>query len=366
MLAIYLSVPEAENTRRALNTASGMRRARQMGRCPKKAPIGYVNLTATDGKKFIAQKQPEARIIAWVFHQIKKNIYRITDVWRMATDKGLFCSLSNFSKLIRNLVYCGQIPMRLSSGEYEMIPGIHEPLISIPTFYEVQDIINTKRKVSSRAEDLKHAFFLRGFLECPICSRRFTGSFSRGSKNSYPYYHCRGKCRARVSAIKVNHNYEQKLQELMLSDKAIELFDRILDDSNLHTDKAQYLDERKRLLSQLAQQQSSLSNARKLFVEDILKVDDYTEFKKEYLASSDCLKKELGDNMAKLRNIDEQHQLDCGTMMDIFKHTTSMDIADRRNLVKLFPPGSIDLQTGDVSLKLTKALSKILVHKTII
>ncbi len=39
MLAIYLSVPEAENTRRALNTASGIRRRRQMGRCPNKAPF---------------------------------------------------------------------------------------------------------------------------------------------------------------------------------------------------------------------------------------------------------------------------------------------------------------------------------------
>lgn len=59
MLAVYLSVPEAENTRRALNTANGMRRARQMGRYPNKAPIGFVNLTTVDGKKIIAPKQGE-------------------------------------------------------------------------------------------------------------------------------------------------------------------------------------------------------------------------------------------------------------------------------------------------------------------
>jgi site-specific DNA recombinase len=180
MFAIYLSVPEAENTRRALNTASCMRRARQMGRCPNKAPIGYVNLTATDGKKFIAQKQPEARIVTWLFHQIKRIITEL-DFWRMATDKGLSCSLSNISKLLRNPVYSGQIPMQLGSGEYEMVTGIHEALISISTFYEVQDIINTKRKVSSRADDIKRALILTGFLKCPSCSRKFTGSFSRGS-----------------------------------------------------------------------------------------------------------------------------------------------------------------------------------------
>lgn len=51
MLAVYLSVSEAENTRRALNTSNGMRRARQMGRYPNKALIGFVNLRTVDGKK---------------------------------------------------------------------------------------------------------------------------------------------------------------------------------------------------------------------------------------------------------------------------------------------------------------------------
>ncbi len=47
-------------------------------------------------------------------------------------------------------------------------------------------------------------------------------------------------------------------------------------------------------------------------------------------------------------NIDMQRRLDYGATMDIFKNIANMDIADRRHLVKLFPPGSVDLQTGDV------------------
>lgn len=62
MLAVYLSVPEAENRRRALNTANGIRRAKQTGWYPSKAPIGFINLTTLDEKK-IVQKQPEASII---------------------------------------------------------------------------------------------------------------------------------------------------------------------------------------------------------------------------------------------------------------------------------------------------------------
>ena len=55
MLAVYLSVPEAENSRRALNTANGIRRAKQMGRYPSRVPLGFINITTVDGKKIIAQ-----------------------------------------------------------------------------------------------------------------------------------------------------------------------------------------------------------------------------------------------------------------------------------------------------------------------
>lgn len=50
MLAVYLFVSEAENSRRALNTAAGIRRAKLMGRYPNKAPMGY-NVTTIDNKK---------------------------------------------------------------------------------------------------------------------------------------------------------------------------------------------------------------------------------------------------------------------------------------------------------------------------
>lgn len=361
MLAVYLSVPKAENTRRALNTANGMRRARQMGRYPNKAPIGFVNLTTVDGKKIIALKQPEAGIIRWIFHQLAKNIYKISEVRRMALDKGFLCSPSNFSKLIRNPVYCGLISVTLSSEERQMIKGNHEPLISVSTFYEVQNIINTKRKVSSRTDELKGTFFLTGFLTCPLCGRRVCGSFSRGSKNRYPYYHCRGRCKTRINAVLLNYNYERKLQQLMLSDKATGLFNHILDDSNLNTHRMECVSERRQLLRQLARQQSALSKARKLFVEDILKFDDYSEFKKEFLATSACLKKELGDNIDKLNNIDIQRQLEHGALVDLFRGYASLDTADKKHLVKLIPPNEVNFQTGEISLGLTDALSKILV-----
>lgn len=363
MLAVYLSVPEAENSRRAMNTANGIRRAKQMGRFPSKAPLGFINLTTLDGKKIIAPKQPEAGIIRWAFLQLAKNIHTIEEVRKMADDKGLKCSRSHFFRIIRNAVYCGLIPIKYESEEQYMIKGIHEPLISEALFYEVQRIITTKRRVTAKIDDLKATFFLRGFLVCHLCDRKLSGSFSRGSTKRYSYYHCQGRCRTRISATFLNDCYQRKLQQLVLSNGAIDLFKSILEDWNTGTQKALYLQNRNLVIRKLIEQESILSKVRKLFVTDILKYDDYSELKRECLVNSKCLKRELNDINVKLMDIDKQSQVGNRSFVNIFQAFSSLDTADRKHLVNLIPPVKVNFQTGDISLGLHSGLSKILSMK---
>lgn len=363
MLAIYLSVPEAENTRRALNTANGIRRAKQMGRYPNKAPLGFINLTTVDGKKLIAPKQPEAGIIRWIFYQIAKNIHRIEEVRKMAYRKGLKCSRSYFHKLIRNPAYCGLIPIKVSDEEQYLARGIHDALISEALFYEVQHIITTKRKTSCKSSELEDTFFLKGFLFCPLCERKLCGSFSRGSTKRYPYYHCRGKCKTRINALLLNDSYQHQLEQLVLSKKAIDLFKVILDDWNTNTQKAAHLQERKIVKRKLKEQGLILSQARKFFVTDLLKLDDYCELKCECQANIQCLEKELHDITIKLRNIDQQNQLREGSFENILQGFSDLDATDKKHLVNLIPPHKVDFKTGDLVLNLNTALLKILLAK---
>jgi site-specific DNA recombinase len=360
MLAVYLSVPEAENSRRALNTANGIRRAKQMGRYPSKAPIGFINLTTLDGKKIIVQKQPEASIIKWVFNQLARNVNKIEVVRKMAYDKGLKCSKAHFFRLVRNTAYCGLIQVRLNTDEQYSVRGIHDPLISEALFYEVQRIITTKRKVTATTDHLKTTFYLRGFLICPICDRKLCGSFSRGSTKRYPYYHCQGKCKTRINALFLNECYQCKLQQLVLSGKAVELFKCILEDWNANTQKTEYLKSRNLVERKLNDEESILSKARKLFVSDILKFDDYNKLKKEYQVNSKCLKSELRDINTKLMAIDKQSQLGERSFVEILRKFTSWDVADQKQLVNLILPDKVDFQTGDITLRLHSGLSKIL------
>lgn len=244
-----------------------------------------------------------------------------------------------------------------------MVKGSHEPLISESLFYEVQNIINTKRKVTSQRDDLKATFYLRGILVCPLCNRKLGGSFSRGSTKRYPYYHCQKRCKTRINAPFLNECYERKLQQLVLSNGAIDLFKSILEDWNTGTQKAVYLQHRNLVVRKMIEQESILSQARKLFVTDVLKSDDYSAIKRECHVNSKCLKRELNDIDVKLNDIDKQSLLGSRSFLNILKRFPSLDTADKKHLVNLIPPLNVDFQTGDMSLELHGGLSKILSTK---
>jgi len=95
----------------------------------------------------------------------------------------------------------------------------------------------------------------------------------------------------------------------------------------------------------------------------MLKFDDYSEFKSEYVACCARLKKELGDNIEKLNGIDLQRRLDHGSLLEIFSGYELLDTADKKYLLKFIPPAKVNFVTGELSLELSSALSKILVLK---
>lgn len=264
----------------------------------------------------------------------------------MTDSKGLKCSRSYFYRLIRNPVYCGLIPINFDAEEPYLIKGIHDSLIPETLFYEVQRVITTKRKTSCKTEELKETFFLTGFLVCPLCNRKLYGSFSRGSTKRYPYYHCRSKCKTRINALLLNDCYQYQLEQLVLSNKAIDLFGIILDDWNTNAQKTTYLLERNMVMRKLNEQELILSQARKFFVTDIIKLDDYSELKCECLAHIGCLKKELNDITIKLGNIDKQSQLGQQPFENLLEGFSSLDTTDKKHFVHLIPPRKVNFRTG--------------------
>ena len=124
-----------------------------------------------------------------------------------------------------------------------------------------------------------------------------------------------------------------------------------------------YLQHRNLVVRKLIEKESTLSQARKLFVADVLKSDDYSAVKRECHVNAKCLKRELNDINVKLKRIDKQSLLDSRSFVRILKRFQSLDTADKKHLVSLITPLNVDFKIGDMSLELFGGLSKILSTK---
>lgn len=279
MLAFYLAAPEVENDRRALNTFNGMRRAKKEGRWMSTAPLGYKNCITEDGKKYIAPREPQATLMKWVFNEIAKDNYAADQIRKMANQKGLKCPRMNFWRLVRNPVYCGKIVVpQHKDEEITLSNGQHEPLISEALFYEVQDVLNgRKRKKAAKVISLDH-LPLRGLIHCPNCHRMLTGSKSKGKYKHYYYYHCQPGCDTRYNALEANDLFLNQLKEVSINPDASELFKMVITKVYKNRTQHEQVDKRS-VLEEIEKQNNKVSKAREFLLNGDIEPSDFKAIK---------------------------------------------------------------------------------------
>jgi site-specific DNA recombinase len=281
MLAVYLSTPEVENDRRALNVKYGMRRGKKEGRWMGKALPGYINRTREDGRKYIAVNEPEASHMIWAFERIAENIYATENIWDMARKRGLKCAKNSFWDAIRNPCYCGKVIVpKFKEEEMFLAQGLHQPLISENLFFDVQDVLTGRKKELAVRAGCPEELPLRGFLYCPVCSRILTGSASKGRSGYYFYYHCKASCRIRYKADYVNSSFEKELEKLVPKKGISELYKEVVCDT-FGDDKAFYQEERKKFITQITEQNNRITKLREMLLTDAIDAVDYKEIKIE-------------------------------------------------------------------------------------
>lgn len=277
---------------------------------------------------------------------------------------GLHCSKNIFWKLLHNPVYCGFVTIPPTKAEdIQFVKAIHEPLISERLFKDVQLLLNSKRRQYSKRENLKYLFPLRGFLQCPLCNRRLTGSISHGSTSKHRYYHCvTARCKGRFRADMLDMAYEEQLKRMHLAPEVHELFELVLQDENILSARKEQADERKTLLDEIAKQQTLMSKARKLLLTEKIDLNDFNEIKKEYKQALDSLNDQLIHVNKRLSNLNcNIGHWQPNANFDIFQSYRNHDIAGKRHIISLFSPTSIDSSNKTLGfLKLDNALAKII------
>jgi site-specific DNA recombinase len=282
MLAFYLAAPEVENDRRALNVFNGMRRAKKEGRYMGTAPLGYVNKITEAGKKYIAPREDEANMLKWVFEELASGRLNTEQVWKLARGKGLSRgSKNNFWVAIRNPLYCGKIFIPKHKDEEScFVQGQHEPLISEALFYDVQDVLDGRKKVQRTKLTVDEMLPLRGFLICPKCGKKLTGSASKGPTQRYYYYHCNSVCGFRHKASDANNKIIEEIKKYVSPLPKLQLFKEVI----ISTFKSKTGLQRKevqQLKVQLEDANKRLAKARDLLLAGDIQADDYRIIKSE-------------------------------------------------------------------------------------
>ena len=347
MLAFYLAVPEVENDRRALNTFFGMRRAKKEGRWMATAPLGYENKITPDGRKYIAPKHPQSDIMKWGFEQLAEGRYSITEIWRMAKQKGLKCSKNNFWVAMRNPVYCGKIFIpKYKDEESHFVQGTHETIISEATFYEAQDVMNGRKKTNKVKVTSIEQLPLRGFLKCPKCGRTLTGSPSKGKIQWYFYYHCKSSCGYRLNADCVNSEFIEHLKG----------FSPIIGMGDLYAEVMEYFyslqmknrgQSKGEWLAKIDEVNKKLAKARDFLVNDDIGPSDFKQIKNECEEKITIYEAELSKVQTKEANSFELFKKLSNTLRNVDLFYSEGKIEQKRKIIDAIYPQKLEIEKGE-------------------
>ena len=289
MLAFYLAAPEVENDRRALNVTVGMRRAKKEGRWMATAPKGYTNVTNESGQKKIVPSK-DAEIIKWAFETLVSGKYHVEEVRRMCAEKGSRFSKNRFNQIIKAPIYCGRIVIPAYKKEEEQIvKGSHEPIISEELFDEVQEVLSGRRRKKAYSVSSKDELPLRGFLTCPRCNGKLTGSASTGGSGvKHFYYHCIKGCKERVKANLVNDAFSEYLGKIHFKKGVEFIYEQILQQF-FKTKAGEKVATQKTLQLEIEKLKERLNKAQQLMLDGEMEMLEYREIKRNIEPKIDSL-----------------------------------------------------------------------------
>jgi site-specific DNA recombinase len=194
-------------------TRKGMTEKAEQGLWPSNAPLGYKNVTRSDGKKTIVADENVSPLIRNMFEWYSRGDISIRDATRKARAAGLVFRKSGrripgstVAKILRNRIYTGRF-----DWDGRTYDGQHEALVSNELWERVQDVLDGR--VGRKARTRRRDFAFSGLIECGACGCAIVGEIK---KECYTYYHCTGyadKCRGNPSVCRRKHVREEALEQ---------------------------------------------------------------------------------------------------------------------------------------------------------
>jgi site-specific DNA recombinase len=152
------------------------RKASEGGRTGAIAPFGY---TLNDEGNLVVNPE-ESKWVRWIFENYKhmglRSIAMELNKRNVRSRRGLTWIASTLQYIIENPVYIGSIRWHhagKSKGDTILINDVHEPIVDVQLFEEVQAI---RKERSSKGQKPKSDYAFSGLLKCARCGGRLMGA----------------------------------------------------------------------------------------------------------------------------------------------------------------------------------------------
>jgi site-specific DNA recombinase len=175
-------------------TRKGMLEKAEQGIWPSYAPLGYVNVDGTNGKRTIQPDPQLAPVIRKMFEWYATAECSLAEVTKKAQAAGMIFRKSGnpvpkatIHKILHNRIYTGDFDF-----DGKTYRGTYEPIVSRELWQRVQEVI--QQRLGRRRQKQKHDFGFSGLTACGHCGCSLVGELK---KKRYVYYHCtgnKGKC----------------------------------------------------------------------------------------------------------------------------------------------------------------------------
>jgi len=223
-------------------TRKGMLEKARQGIWPSFAPLGYINVDGTNGKRTIVPDSNLAPVITRMFEQYATGKFSLKQMAKTARADGLayrksgdMVPTSTVHKILRNRIYSGDFDF-----DGTMYHGAYEPVVSRELWDQVQAILDGRGAKKTRK--VKEQFAFSGLITCGHCGCAMVGEIKKGR---YIYYHCtgfKGKCPEPYTREEVlEERFTGLLKGIAFSDETLVWVRQALRES--HRDERQFHDD---------------------------------------------------------------------------------------------------------------------------
>lgn len=192
-------------------------------------------------------------------------------------------------------MYIGKIVIpKLKDEESYTVEGLHDPLIRPSVFYDVQDVLEGRKRKLGTKIVTQDMLALNGFVICPKCGKVLTGSASKGRTAHYHYYHCNATCGYRTRAEEANTIFEEHLKDFVLNADAAMLFKSVIMDvfKDQHSVTS---GSRKQYIDRITVLNNKVNKARELLLNDDIEAADFRAVKMEAEREITVLESKVSD-----------------------------------------------------------------------